>query len=60
MTEKINQMRRLRFELQLDQEPLAKELGVTQAYISMIERGERRITPVMAEKLNRLVKERLN
>jgi transcriptional regulator with XRE-family HTH domain len=38
---------------------MADELGVTQSYISMIERGERRLTPNLAEKLNKIVSERL-
>lgn len=54
MTEKINTMLRLRFDCQLDQDELAYELGVTQAYISMIERGKRRITPAIAEKISKL------
>lgn len=59
MAQKINILQRLRFELQWDQVEMAEELNVSQAMISMLERGQRRLTPNMAVKLNKITKEQL-
>ncbi len=57
MAQKINILQRLRFELQWDQVEMAEELNVSQAMISMLERGQRRLTSNMAVKLNEITKE---
>ncbi len=57
MAQKINILQRLRFELQWDQVEMAEELNVSQAMISMLERGQRRLTSNMAVKLNKITKE---
>ncbi len=59
MAQKINILQRLRFELQWDQVEMAEELNVSQAMISMLERGQRRLTPNMAAKLNEIAREHL-
>ena len=59
MAQKINILQRLRFELQWDQVEMAEELNVSQAMISMLERGQRRLTSNMAVKLNKITKEQL-
>ncbi|MCK5711590.1 MAG: helix-turn-helix transcriptional regulator [Hyphomicrobiaceae bacterium] len=59
MAQKINILQRLRFELQWDQVEMAEELNVSQAMISMLERGQRRLTSNMAVKLNKITKEKL-
>ena len=59
MSKKINFVMRLRFELRWYQDQMGKELNVSQAMISMLERGQRRLTPNMAAKLDEIAREHL-
>ena len=59
MSKKINQVKRLRFELDLKQGQLAEMLGCHRTLIAKIETGAAPLTPSIAEKLNKIVAERL-
>lgn len=59
MTNEINQVKRLRFELQLKQHELAKFLDCDQSLIAKIETGAAPLTPNKAAKLDEITKEHL-
>lgn len=53
-TMKINTCKRLRFELGMRQVELAKELGVTQPFISQIENDQCRLPADKAKRLRKI------
>jgi transcriptional regulator with XRE-family HTH domain len=55
----INQLRKARLEAELTQVDVGKKLKKPQAYVSKIERGERRVDVVELEELARLYKQPL-
>ena len=56
----INQLRKARLEAELTQVDVGKKLKKPQAYVSKIERGERRVDVVELEELARLYKQPLD
>lgn len=50
-----DELRRIRAELGLSQQQLAEEIGVTQAAVSLLESGDRKITPRTARQVRQLV-----
>jgi len=56
----INQLREARLEAGLTQVDVGKKLKKPQAYVSKIERGERRVDVVELEELAKLYKQPLN
>jgi transcriptional regulator with XRE-family HTH domain len=56
----INQLREARLEAGLTQVDVGKKLKKPQAYVSKIERGERRVDVVELEELARLYKQPLD
>lgn len=50
----VNKMKAIRCYLDLTQEELAKELGVTAATVSLVEQGKRNMSGRLAARLTRL------
>jgi len=56
----INHVRRLRFELRMNQHELAKALNVSQQFISQVENGRCKLAPDKAAKLREIFLRRNN
>lgn len=59
MTKKINKVKRVRFELQLNQHELAKLIGCDRSLIAKIETGAAPLTADKAAKLAEIAREHL-
>lgn len=56
----IDQLKRAREEVGLDQTEVAKKLEKTQSYISKIESGQRRIDLIQLKEFAKIYKKKLN
>lgn len=56
----VERLKRARKEAGLDQEKVAKLLGVSQSYISKVESGQRRIDLVQLKQFAKIYKKKLN
>ncbi len=56
----VERLKRARKEAGLDQEKVAKLLGVSQSYMSKVESGQRRIDLVQLKQFARIYKKPLN
>jgi transcriptional regulator with XRE-family HTH domain len=56
----VEKLKKARKEAGLDQEAVAKLLGVTQSYVSKMESGQRRIDIVQLKALARIYKKKID
>ena len=56
----INQLKRARQEIGLDQTEVARKLSKTQSYVSKIESGQRRIDLIQLKEFAKIYKKKLN